>query len=122
MNILPEEKDILDEQAKHIGMETEDALFWDLGYDKQGTGLVFKTTDNGELKKIVDHTKRITEEFVKQVYGGEAGVEKILSVVSQPECKNCGYLARFNDQFCRHCGLKLEPKRYIDIENRKIMN
>jgi hypothetical protein len=74
--------------------------------------MVFKTTDESELKQVVKQAIAIVRKHLGQdmdlyEYG--------LGINTQPECPKCGHLGRFSDKYCHHCGSELMPSQEIEL-------
>lgn len=71
-----------------------------------GSSLVYKTDSLDEAREVYLRAKQIIEE----AFPGDDSMWLSLGITRQPECLQCGYLARFSESYCPKCGAKLMGK------------
>ena len=91
------------EKAKTVANKLDE-----LGFDEQieGCNLTFKTESLEEARTVADKARTILNEWDNM--GDD------VSIVTQPECPDCGYLGRFQQSYCPDCETELTQKQYID--------
>lgn len=60
----------------------------------------------------LDEARRVREEAVRIMRVED--LEYTPSIIRQPECPKCGFLARFSDEYCFKCRAKLIPRGYVE--------
>ena len=77
-----------------------------------GDSWVFKTESLVEAKEIHWKARRIVE----LAFPGRDEMYLDISIVSQPESSECGFLGHFSDDYCSRCGGEMLEQEYIEPE------